>query len=67
MKTTKTPLPEPLPPTASIPEAGKIFFGAGKEKAYRLAKAGAIVTLPTGPRTMVALLHATARKLGLVV
>ena len=64
-KTTSATLPKPLPVTGSIPEAGALFFGAGKEKSYRLAKARAIVTLETGPRSKLALLHATARKLGL--
>jgi hypothetical protein len=58
-------LPKPLPVTGSVPEAGRLFFRAGREKSYRLAKAGAIVTLDTGKRSMVALLHATARKLGI--
>jgi hypothetical protein len=58
-------LKKPLPVTASIPEAGRMFFGAGREKSYRLANAGAIVTLDAGKRLKVALLHATARKLGL--
>jgi hypothetical protein len=58
-------LPKPLPVTASVPEAGKLFYDANRQKAYRLAKAGAIVTMPTGPRSMVALLHVTARKLGI--
>jgi len=62
-KTTSATLPKPLPVTGS--KAGALFFGAGKEKSYRLAKARAIVTLETGPRSKVALLHATARKLGL--
>ena len=57
--------PKPLPPTDTIPNAGAFFYGAGKEKSYRLAKAGAIVTLETGPRSKVALMHATARKLGI--
>ena len=65
-KTTSTALPKPLPVTGSIPEAGKLFFKAGKEKSYRLAKAGAIVTLETGARSKVALLHATARRLGII-
>jgi hypothetical protein len=64
-KTTSVALPKPLPPTGSIPEAGWHFFRAGKERSYRLAKAGAIVTLETGARSKVALMHATARKLGL--
>jgi hypothetical protein len=57
-------LPKPLPATASIPEAGRIFFDAGREKSYRLARDGAIVTLDAGRRLKIALLHATARKLG---
>jgi hypothetical protein len=56
---------ESMPATASIPEAGRLFFNAGKEKSYRLAKAGAIATLKTGTKGMVALMHVTARKLGL--
>jgi hypothetical protein len=63
--TTPTALPKPLPVTGTIPYAGHIFYGAGKEKSYRLAKAGAIVTLDTGTRSKVALLWATARQLGL--
>jgi len=58
-------LPKPLPPTGSIPAAGKMFFGAGRERSYRLARAGAIVTLETGARSKIALLHVTARKLGI--
>ena len=58
-------LPKPLPATGSIPDAGRMFFDAGREKSYRLARAGAIVTLDVGPRSKIALLHATARKLGL--
>jgi hypothetical protein len=58
-------LPASLPITDTIPNAGRLFYGAGKEKSYRLAKAGAIVTLDTGARSKVALMHATARKLGI--
>ena len=58
-------LPRPLPVTGSIPEAGRLFFKAGREKSYRLAKSGAILTLATGTRSKVALMHATARKLGI--
>jgi hypothetical protein len=58
-------LPKPLPATGSIPEAGRLFFQAGRERSYRLARAGAIVTLDTGSRSKIALLHATARKLGI--
>jgi hypothetical protein len=64
LKTTLAVLPTPLPATDTIPNAGRIFYGAGKEKSYRLAKAGAIITMETGPRTKVALMHPTARKLG---
>jgi hypothetical protein len=64
-KTTSSVLPKPLPPTDTIPNAGRIFYGAGKEKSYRLAKTGAIVTLNVGPKSKVALMHATARKLGI--
>jgi hypothetical protein len=64
-KAMSAALPKPLPITDTIPNAGRIFYGAGKEKSYRLAKAGAIVTLDTGARSKVALMHATARKLGI--
>jgi hypothetical protein len=53
-----------MPPTGSIPEAGRMFFNAGRERSYRLARAGAIVTMKIGSKNMVALLHATAKKLG---
>lgn len=65
LKTAQAALPSPLPATDTIPAAGALFFGAGKEKSYRLAKAGAIVTMETGTRSRVALMHVTARKLGL--
>jgi hypothetical protein len=64
-KIPSTELPKPLPATDTIPNAGRIFYGAGREKSYRLAKAGAIVTLDTGPRSKIALMHATARMLGI--
>jgi hypothetical protein len=62
---TSAALPKPLPVTGSIPEAGRLFFKAGREKSYRLANAGAIITLDTGKRSKIALLHLTARKLGI--
>jgi hypothetical protein len=62
---SKSPLPLPLPATSTIPEAGRMFFGAGRERSYRLARQGAIVTMKDGSKSMVALLHATARKLGI--
>jgi hypothetical protein len=58
-------LPRPLPVTAPIPVAGRLFFAASRERSYRLARQGAIVTLETGPRSKIALLHATARLLGI--
>jgi hypothetical protein len=57
-------LPKPLPATGSIPDAGKMFFNAGREKSYRLARSGAIPVLETGTRGKTALLHVLARKLG---
>jgi hypothetical protein len=68
MSKTKIPtieLPKPLPATGTIPEAGKIFFNAGREKSYRLAKSGAIPVLETGTRGKTALLHVLARRLGI--
>jgi hypothetical protein len=65
VKNVPVTLPKPLPATASIPFAGRVFYGAGKEKSYRLAKAGAIETLSIGKKLKVALMHATARKLGI--
>jgi hypothetical protein len=62
---TPTALPKPLPVTSSVPEAGRLFFGAGKERSYRLAKAGAIPVLETGTRGKTALLHVLARRLGI--
>lgn len=56
-----------MPATASVPEAGRLFFNAGKEKSYRLAKAGVIATIKTGPKGMLALMHVTARKLGVEI
>jgi hypothetical protein len=62
-KIPSTGLPRPLPPTASVPVAGRLFYGANRERSYRLAKAGAIVTMDVGARSKIALLHATARLL----
>jgi hypothetical protein len=64
-KTKPVALEKPFPATDTIPNAGKVFFGANRGQSYRLAKAGAIVTMETGPRSKVALMHVTARKLGL--
>jgi hypothetical protein len=54
-----------LPITDTIENAGAYFFGANKSKSYRLAKTGAIVVKKIGPRSYVALMHATARALGI--
>jgi hypothetical protein len=65
MAKPKTSIPSPLPATGTIPEAGKIFFNAGRERSYRLAKSGAIPVLETGTRGKLALLHVLARRLGI--
>jgi hypothetical protein len=57
-------LPQPLPVTGSIVQAGKLFFDADKSKSYRLKNAGVIPTVRTGPRSERALLHVLARQLG---
>ena len=62
---TKVKIPDPLPATGTIPQAGRIFFNAGRERSYRLAKAGVIPVLEAGPRGKIALLHVLPRKLGL--
>ena len=58
-------IPRPLPPTGTIPEAGRIFFDAGRERSYRLARQGLIVTRNAGPRGKIALFYPTARALGI--
>ena len=57
-------LPIPLPVTGTVPEAGKLFFNAGREKSYRLARHNVIPTLDNGSRGKIALLHVLARQLG---
>jgi hypothetical protein len=57
-------LPIPLPVTGTVPEAGKLFFNAGREKSYRLARQNVIPTLDNGSRVKIALLHVLARQLG---
>jgi len=56
---------KPLQFTDTIENAGAFFYGANKSKSYRLAKTGAIVVKKIGPRLYVALMHATARSLGI--
>ena len=64
-KQAQTTIPRPLPATAPIPLVGKWFFNAGYGKSYRLAQTGVIVTLVTGPRSKTALVHPTARNVGI--
>jgi len=56
-----------LPPTGTVPLAGRLFYDWGREKSYRGARGPnpAIVTMPTGERGKVALLHEQARRLGI--
>jgi len=58
-------LPEPLPATCSVPEAGAHFFGVDTPGAYRLARRGIIPVLKTGTRNMVALPRVLAARLDL--
>jgi hypothetical protein len=57
-------LPTPLPVTGTVPFAGQIFFGAGPEKSWRLARQNVIPTIDNGTRGKIALLHVLARRLG---
>jgi hypothetical protein len=56
-------LPEPLPATCSVPEAGHHFFGVNSDAAYGLARKGIIPVLKTGTRNMVALPRVLAARL----
>lgn len=51
-------------PTISVPDAGKLFFGLGRNSAYEAAKAGDIPTIKIGGRIMVPVVP-LAEKLGL--
>jgi hypothetical protein len=66
-KNTKGPvgLPEPLPPTSSIPAAGWHFFGASPEASYRMARGpdAVIPTIATGSRNRKALPRVLAQRL----
>jgi hypothetical protein len=57
-------LPSPLPVTGTVPQAGKLFFNAGRGKSYRLARQKIIPTLDNGLRGKIALLHVLARQCG---
>jgi hypothetical protein len=52
-----------MPITGPIPEAGRIFFGAGKEASYRLARKGIIPTIETGTRNKLALMRVLQQRL----
>jgi hypothetical protein len=56
-------LPDPLPPTASIPATGWHFFRTKPPASYRLAKRKIIPVLETGSRNMVALPRVLAARL----
>jgi hypothetical protein len=58
-------LKKPYPPVAEIPDCGLTFFEADWNESYRLARAGAIVTISTGPRRKLALIYPTCAKLGI--
>lgn len=51
-------------PTISVPDAGKLFFGLGRNAAYLAAHNGDIPTIKIGGRIMVPVV-ALAEKLGL--
>jgi hypothetical protein len=63
----KDAAPLSLPATDSVPTAGRLFYDWGREKSYRQARGpkAAIVTMPTGEKGKVALLHEQARRLGI--
>lgn len=51
-------------PTIPVPDAGRLFFGIGRNAAYDAAKAGIIPTIQVGSRK-VAIVAPLAEKLGL--
>jgi hypothetical protein len=57
-------LEKPYPPTAEIPDAGLTLFEADWNKSYALARREIIVTIATGKRRKLALMHPTCAKLG---
>jgi hypothetical protein len=59
-------LSKPYPAIAEIPDAGLTLYDAkNAEESYRLAKAGAIVTIHVGLRRMKALMFPTCAKIGI--
>lgn len=51
-------------PTIPVPDAGKLFFGLGRNASYDAAKRGEIPTMKVGGR-VVAIVAPLAEKLGL--
>lgn len=51
-------------PTISVPDAGALFFGLGRNSAYEAARRGDIPTIKIGGRIMVPIVP-LAEKLGL--
>jgi hypothetical protein len=45
--------PKPPPKTISVPEAGRIYYGLGRNAAYAAAKRGEIPTIKVGARLRV--------------
>lgn len=39
---------EPKPKTMSVPEAGRVFYGIGRDASYAAAKTGAIPVIQIG-------------------
>jgi hypothetical protein len=64
---TKTPIDAEqdgeTPWTMPVPIAGKLYYQAGKNKSYELAKSGVIPTIRTGNRGMLALPRLIEKKL----
>jgi len=63
MSSYKNGLPDPLPPTASIPATGWHFFKAEPAASYRLARRKVIPTVKTGTRNAKALPRVLAERL----
>jgi hypothetical protein len=53
---------KPNPPTMSVPEAGKHYFGLGRNASYEAAKRGDIPTIKVG-KLLRAVVQALDRKL----
>jgi hypothetical protein len=54
-----------VPPwTMSIPEAGRKYYGVGRNRAYAMALEGIIPTVEVGPRLKRALPRVIERQLG---